>query len=420
VPENRPRALAAGGDAVATGRRIVAVVRDGDATLLAASVAYYAFLSLLPALLLVLAVGSAIAGEQLALAVVAAAGDFLTPAGEDTVATAFQSAAGRGGATVFGVVFLAWSTLKVFRALDVAFSKLYGTVETESLLSQLRDSVLVLVSVGVGIAVMVVVGSLVAGVGLPAFAGVVGVLVLPVVLTVVFLPMYYVFPDADVGVREVVPGALVAGVGWTVLQTGFQVYAASAGQYELYGVLGGVLLLVTWFYLGALVVFVGVAVNVVSSGRDRQVQQGPGRRTETMSRSDADDGDDERPRGAPDVAELDERVAELRADLDAFETDVRERTVEKEGFEAELKQYVRSRMRRGHARGWGPYLVLLYGTVMTLGAFYFLDGVWAVLAMVVLFLSTLGLYTLFVLVGVGLNLLDVPGKAVDAVRERRE
>jgi YihY family inner membrane protein len=416
----RSSASLTGGTAVSAGRRGVAVVRDGDATLLAASVAYYAFLSLLPALLLVLAVGSAVAGERLALAVVAAAGDFLAPAGQQAVGDAFRSAAGRGGATVVGVALLGWSTLKVFRALDVAFSKLYGAAEPESFLAQIRDSVVVLGSVGVGLAAMVVVGSLLAGVDLPFVAGIVGVLVLPGVLTVIFLPMYYVFPAAEVSVREVLPGAVVAAVGWTLLQAGFQVYAAGAGQYEVYGVLGGVLLLVTWFYLGALVLFVGVAVNVVRAGRDRQVQQGPDRRTETMSRSDADEGGGERPRGAPDVAELDERVAELRADLDDFERDVRDRTVEKEGLEAELKRYVRSRVRRGHARGWGPYLVLLYGTVMTLGAFYFLEGVWAVLAMVVLFLSTLGLYTLFVIVGVGLNLLDVPGKAVDAVRDRRD
>jgi hypothetical protein len=63
--------------------------------------------------------------------------------------------------------------------------------------------------------------------------------------------------------------------------------------------------------------------------------------------------------------------------------------------------------------------VLLYGTVMTLGAFFFLDGLWAILAMVVLFLSTLGLYTLFILVGVGFNALSVPAKAADAVRDRR-
>ncbi|WP_321169943.1 hypothetical protein [Halobaculum sp. CBA1158] len=129
--------------------------------------------------------------------------------------------------------------------------------------------------------------------------------------------------------------------------------------------------------------------------------------------TDADAEDDGRP--APDIEDLDERVAELRADLDAID----DRTVKKPTLEAELKRYVRSRMRRGHARGWGPYLVLLYGTVMVLGAFRWLDGWFAIGAMVVSFLSTLGLYTLFVLVGVGLNVVEVPGKAIDAVRDRR-
>ena len=88
--------------------------------------------------------------------------------------------------------------------------------------------------------------------------------------------------------------------------------------------------------------------------------------------------------------------------------------------ESELKRYVRSKRRRGHARGWGPYLVLLYGTVMTLGAFFLFESDWlAILAMLIIFLSTLGLYTLFVLVGVGLNLVDVPGKAIDYARDRR-
>ena len=124
-------------------------------------------------------------------------------------------------------------------------------------------------------------------------------------------------------------------------------------------------------------------------------------------------GEEDRP--APDIAELDRRVAELRAEVE----DIEGRTVEKPALESELKRYVRARMRRGHARGWGPYLVLLYGVVLTLGAFYTLDGWFAIGAMLVLFLSTLGLYVLFLLVGVGLNLLDVPGKAIDAVRDRR-
>jgi membrane protein len=144
------------------------------------------------------------------------------------------------------------------------------------------------------------------------------------------------------------------------------------------------------------------------------------------SQTSGNAGDDARtdssvsPRGAPDIEELESQVEELRADLDAFEADVTERTVEKPELESELKRYVRRRMRRGKARGWGPYLVLLYGVVLTLGAFYYLQSdLIAVIAMLIIFLSTLGLYVLFVIFGIGLNALGVPGRAVDAVRERR-
>ncbi|MFB6167853.1 MAG: hypothetical protein ABEJ43_03300 [Haloferacaceae archaeon] len=160
----------------------------------------------------------------------------------------------------------------------------------------------------------------------------------------------------------------------------------------------------------------GPATNaVLAEPTDRQVQQSGEPPTETTM-----DEDGREPEGAPDIEDLADRLDAVRADLDEFEADVRDRTVDRPSLEAELKRYVRRRMRRGHARGWGPYLVLLYGTVMTLGAFYFLDGGWAILAMIVLFLSTLGLYTLFVVVGLSLSLVGSPRRLYDAVRERRE
>ncbi|MFB6176049.1 MAG: YihY/virulence factor BrkB family protein, partial [Halobaculum sp.] len=119
--------------------------------------------------------------------------------------------------------------------------------------------------------------------------------------------------------------------------------------------------------------------------------------------------------GAPDLSDLSEQVADLREEVE----DIDGRTVEKPKLEAELKRYVRARMRRGRARGWGPYLVLLYGTIMTVAAFRYLEGWFAIGAMLILFLSTLGLYTLFVLVGIGLNLLSIPSRAADAIRRRR-
>lgn len=113
--------------------------------------------------------------------------------------------------------------------------------------------------------------------------------------------------------------------------------------------------------------------------------------------------------------DLRSEVQNLRSKLDEFEAQVDERTLHRDEIEADLKRYVRKRARRGKAQGWGPYLVLLYGTAMTIGGFYYLSGGWAVLAMIVIWLSTLGLYVFMLVVGLGLNLLGVPGRLRDRI-----
>ena len=140
-------------------------------------------------------------------------------------------------------------------------------------------------------------------------------------------------------------------------------------------------------------------------------------------------GPDDGPAGGPDepdrdptrradVATLDD-LDDLRQEIEAFEEEIEGRTVHKDELESDLKRYVRRRVRRGHARGWGPYLVLLYGTAMTLGGFYFLSGVWAVLAMLVIWLSTLGLYALMVIVGIVTTTVGLPGRILDRLRDLR-
>jgi YihY family inner membrane protein len=449
---------------VSTTKAVVDTAREQQVTFLAASIAYYAFVSLLPSLLLLLVVATTLAGEEIASQLVTQTQEFLTPAGADAISEAIANTPGRSGATVVGVIVLAWSTLKVFRALNTAFLTVYGQVESASFVGQLVDGAVALISIGVGVGVMIGTGTVLAALPLGPADQVVGMLTLPVVLTVVFLPIYRQFPNPPIPVREALPGALFVGIGWTLLQAGFQIYAANAGQYEAYGVIGGILLLVTWLYFAAVIVILGAVVNAVRTGEsasqppfssktdgsgeptdptatdrtsaDRQLQQAGGHQSVHMPSegseqastdvdaeeptSVAEDHDRVEPRGAPDIGEIDDRVDELRAEFDAFESDVRDRTVEKPTVESDLKRYVRSKMRRGHARGWGPYLVLLYGTVMTLGAFYLFQSDWlAILAMLIIFLSTLGLYVVFVVVGLGLNLLDVPGKAIDMARDRR-
>jgi hypothetical protein len=113
-----------------------------------------------------------------------------------------------------------------------------------------------------------------------------------------------------------------------------------------------------------------------------------------------------------DADTLGERVA-------ALETELEEKTVSRSDLEADLQRYVRRRQRRGHARGWGPYLVLLYGTAMTIGAFQLLSGGWAILAMIVIWLSTLGLYVVFVMAGIGFGVLERVARIPSWVGRRR-
>lgn len=459
------------GNAVGIGRDVVEKVREDEATFLAASIAYYAFVSLIPLLLFSFVVASAVGGQELANQITDQTSNFLAPAGQEAIEGAITGESGRGGASIAGSVVLLWSALKLFRGLDTAFSMVYDAGQDKSIVAQIVTALIVFLSILLAVVGMLALGAVFALLPAIPFIGYVTPLFALVALSVVFLPMYYFMPDIDLTVRDAIPGAVLAGAGWAVLHSVFGLYAANAGQYDAYGVIGGILLLLTWLYIGGVLIILGAILNSVLMNRDNDndnhtddageettnttVSDGNGRRAATDSPREpspeiggADDvresndsgtnqnaprsGDttdstrtahDEAGTGrrgpAPDVVGLQDEVRSLRSDLDTFRADVEDRTVEKDEVESDLKGYVRKRVRRGHATGWGPYLVLLYGTVMTLGAFFLLSGVWAIAAMFVLWLSTLGLYVVMVTVGTGLGVLGFPGRIRDAIRNWR-
>ena len=411
--------------AVTVTRGVVNGAQSDRITFIAASLAYYALISLLPLLLLALAAAAAFGDAGTVEALVDGASGALGEQAGTLVRDGLAGAAGAGGATVLGLAVLLWSGLKLFRGLDVAFSAVYARPGPESLLDQLRNGTVALGAVVAGVAATVLVGALVAGIGVGEsvrrfdLLGVVGTIGLVAGLVAAFLPLYYVLPGGKVAVREALPGAVFAAVGWTLLQTGFRAYAGTAGSYETYGALGGVLLLVTFLYIGALLLLLGVVLNAVLAGRaaaDTGLAEPANPTPEptaalnrTMTQDRPDDLSDE---------ELREELERLYDELDRFEARIDDRTVHREEIESDLKRYVRRQVRRGKARGWGPYLVLLYGTAMTLGAFFYLSGGWAILAMLVVWLSTLGLYALMLLVGTTATLVGVPGRLKDRLESR--
>lgn len=251
-------------DLVETVRGVYRLSGEKHLSFLAAAIAYYAFVSIVPLVVLAVVVATTLGGVALAERVLGLVGDLLAPAGRDLVRSAVAARTGLGGVTVVGLVVLSWGALKAFRALDRAFSLVYGTT-TGSFGGTVVDAVVVLVAVGAAAAAVVVAGTAVALLPGPV-VGPLGAVGLALTLFVLFLPVYYRFPGTPLAVGDVLPGAALAAVGWTVLGGAFQVYATTFASASIYGFLGAVLLAMTWFYLGALVLLLGATVNAVRSG----------------------------------------------------------------------------------------------------------------------------------------------------------
>ena len=74
--------------------------------------------------------------------------------------------------------------------------------------------------------------------------------------------IYYFAPDAEQDWVWLTPGAMFATVIWLVASLGFKFYMTSFGDYnDTYGAIGGVMVLMLWFYISGLAILVGAEMN---------------------------------------------------------------------------------------------------------------------------------------------------------------
>jgi membrane protein len=259
--------------AIRVGRAIVHELRVEKVTFVAGSIAYHAFVSLLPFLLLVIAVLSAL-GNPPEAAIVSLADAVLTENAGDALVRELNDAGASTGVSALGGAVLLWGALRIFRGLDTAFSAIYETEAHNTIVDQFADAIVVFLTVGLAIAVTWGIDSVLAVEGSGLGAWLFGRLVLVCGLGLVLLPLYYVFPDADVSIREALPGVAVAAVGLVAFVSVFQFYAALRTG-EDSSVIVGILVLLTWLYVSGLIVLVGAAVNAVLSNRSHDVDIDP-------------------------------------------------------------------------------------------------------------------------------------------------
>ncbi|WP_440989612.1 YhjD/YihY/BrkB family envelope integrity protein [Haloarchaeobius baliensis] len=252
------------------GTAVVHEIRAEKLTFMAGSIAYHAFISILPLLLLVLTVVQQLQNVALEDSVVSVMQAVLTEQSSDLIQQGLADA--DASVSLLGVAFLVWGTLRIFRGLDTAFSDIYETEHENTFADQLGDGLLLLVTVALAILLASAVGSLVTVRGDGALATLLRALATAAGLFIVLYPMYYVFPDSDVSLVEVVPGTAFAAVGITVAQVVFTAFKSGGSGANL---VASILVLLTWLYVVGLLVLVGAAVNAVLSNRSRDVDIEP-------------------------------------------------------------------------------------------------------------------------------------------------
>jgi len=235
-------------------------------TFMAGSIAYHAFISLLPFMLVVLLLVSRVDDQATAIEVITAMTTYLSPNASELVTNTVREATAQTSLSVLGVGVLLWGAIKIFRSLDEAFSDIYDVTSEKGLVDSFTDAVVALLAVGLGLGVAGIIGSVITF-GDGQVGSLLGTVVSTVSLAIVFLPLFYLFRDEDVTVREVLPGTVLAAGGWTVLEFLFRYYVAVASVGERYGVLGTVILLLTWLYFSGFVLLLGAALNAVLAGR---------------------------------------------------------------------------------------------------------------------------------------------------------
>ncbi len=251
-------------------RDIVFLARTREVPFMAAAIAHYALVSILPVGLLALALATLLGtGAMIETVVRTRLAALLSESGKEVVVTALTGTDGAVGAGILSVLVAVWSGSMVFRSLVIAFAEVYGVESSPPILEQLRDAVLIggsliLVAAAVGAAGFVVTVVSIP-IPWPAFVGAVSLFV---TLVAVLLPVYYVLTPVEASVRDVLPGTGLAAMGLVSIQVLFVYYARFAGEYQALGLLGAVLLFVVWLYSGGLIVLLGGVVNcVISSSR---------------------------------------------------------------------------------------------------------------------------------------------------------
>ena len=254
---------------------LVAVVKkfgDDAAGNLAALIAYYGFLSLFPLLLaLTTVLATVLAGHPHLQQDILDSALAQFPVIGDQIRENVHSLERSGVALGIGIAGALWGGMGVMKAAGNAMDEIWEVPKRErpTFVRALTRAVLLLGVLGGG----VVATTALAGLGTAGSSFLplqIAALLLAAAVNVgVSLLGFRVLTVRDIAFRDLVPGAVVAGLGALALQSigGYYVTHQLKGMSDTYGMFAVVIGLLSWLYLQAQLTLFAAEVNVVRAGK---------------------------------------------------------------------------------------------------------------------------------------------------------
>lgn len=256
--------------------RVKQELADDNINIVAAGVAFFAILSLFPALAAMLTLYGAVMDPQQVTQQIQAMSQLLPSSAQSLLTDQLQRlASASGGAlglgAIIGLLATIWSASKGMKALvagiDIAYDEKDERSFVRSTATVLALTVGAILFFIVAVVLIAAVPALIGSLGLPgAVQWVVNLGRWPLLILGVMAALAVIYryaPDRSTARwRWVTPGALAASVLWLVGSILFSLYVRSFGSYnESYGALAGVVVLLLWLYISAYVVLLGAEVN---------------------------------------------------------------------------------------------------------------------------------------------------------------
>jgi len=243
---------------------------DDNAGRLAVAIAYYGFFSIFPLLLVFMTlldtvlVNNPDLREDLLESALASFPVIGTQLSEDV-----QPVRGSGVALIVGIALALWAGLGAMSAVQDAMSAVWNIPmwkRPNAIVARLRAFGLLAV-IGVAVIASTIGASVATAIGsrVGSFALVFGLIVAAVVNVLVILLVFVVLSHRAKRWTQHLPGAVVGGVGWTVLQAlgGWIIGSRLEGASDMYGTFAFVIVTLGWMYLQAQLLLYAAEVNVV-------------------------------------------------------------------------------------------------------------------------------------------------------------